>query len=265
MNADRFVVSIKPLYLALIVLSLSIGYLAYQHYLRVAVVTESELLQFVLAAHDLSANISSLPEFREADLVRLNVFADSDQSHSALQAFVGIRIKKRPPAEALLLLKKATESLLLGSRVVTGAQLAQLPPTRIHPRTNCVVGVFRGRSSKAIGVATMGTAYGSYDTSLSDIYLVKIGDQCGSPIPSVLLIDVSKYNRGWLIGVPATRLSDIVDQKPLPILNDIILYVQQLLGVDATPVLADYFAFAIFRKLRETSHTLGTTPIFAIK
>jgi hypothetical protein len=75
MNPDRYISSVKRLYIALVLLALSVGYFTSYEYGRMLAIARADLLQIALAVYDLGDRLSTLRPLTEADLAQISLSA----------------------------------------------------------------------------------------------------------------------------------------------------------------------------------------------
>jgi len=200
MNADRYIASIKRLYLTLLVFGFAVGYFAYQHYVRVEVVTRSELLQAVLAVHDLNGQLHGLQPFTERDLAKISLSAKLDNDRASFRDAIRGRIEGGLKPGQDFEFKDWIPWKAFSSAEIPGAVLATMPPIRTQPAAACNAAVFRGQSQQQVFFTSFGTKDVSESVPLTDICLIRFGDLCASPVQTLLLLDMSQHQQEWLIG-----------------------------------------------------------------
>ena len=76
MSSDRYIASIKRLYLAVLLLVFAVVYIYFQEYNKIEDVTRSQILQTLLSFQDVAEQFHPTNSVTEKDLVKFSLEAD---------------------------------------------------------------------------------------------------------------------------------------------------------------------------------------------
>ncbi|HUV64069.1 MAG TPA: hypothetical protein VMW24_09230, partial [Sedimentisphaerales bacterium] len=223
MNIDKYVISIKRLYVAMSVLAISVGYFASEEQRRLKGVAQAMVLEGVLALSKKTKEQQLWSNLTSETLERVSQAANWDAAR-ANNRFTILHLrrklvtpKNKKDHERRLKKAKQEWEKFLGNTYKSALFLQEIK-SRSFQMKKCYAAAYRGAGDVEKTVNNMIYHYFSARFPLSKVYLINFSRYCQlslAGINSVVLIELDKKNSyKWLVGLPTHNFKQL--DKTLP-------------------------------------------------